>query len=77
MLDAFVFLIWNDKYQRRSGFAPLAQCANDVLLLSRIFEKYSKVDKKNIFENYNLTYDEFISRFKKFVEVVKKKRIIL
>ncbi len=73
-LDAFVFLIGNNDYKRRSGFAPLNQCANDVLLLSRIFEHCSKVDKRNIYENYDLTYDEFIVRFKKFIEIVKKKK---
>ncbi len=72
--NTLVFSIGNDKYQRRSGFAPLYECFNDVILLRQIFIHCVKMDPKNIFTNKDLTLSEFKKRIQIFIQKVKSNK---
>ncbi len=70
--DTFAFLIGNDKYQKKSNFAPLEQCYNDAKLLKQIFVNCLKIDEKRIFVNRDVTYEQFLGNFLEFIRTVKQ-----
>ena len=70
--NIYAFLIGNDKYQKQSDFAPLNQCANDVLLMRQILIHCVKADPKNIYVNHDLTIKEFNTKFAQFVQKVNE-----
>ncbi len=72
-LNAYIFMIGNNRYRKTSGFGKLSQCANDVKLLKSIFINCCKVPKENIFDNTDLTFSAFQKRIAEFKEQLKEK----
>jgi hypothetical protein len=73
----YVFMVGNDKYQRRSGFGELRQCYNDVILLRQIFIHCLKVNPKRIFSYRDLSLNAFMNRFNDFIDKLDENSLVV